>query len=556
MLKNKRKRNILSQVRVSKRKDLTFFTQNEKFLMYYRARPIQAAKDLLKIDLAWFQRITLRSMWMKPYTMNIFGRGCGKTHLIAVFAVLMAILYPNYKIGVLGPIKKQGDYIFNEIEILYNNSDFFQASTIKHVSRTPERSIVKFVNGSFIEATPVGDGSKIRGARYNCICLDEYAQWDESIINLVVIPFMVIQQATRVNKLVISSSAYYQYNHLYQRYIYYRKKQLAMPNLYQVNEYDYRDILLDPNGPKNLKVDMNVIKQQRELMTNDEFRMEYLKIFPNDADTFFSVKLIDECTPKPPKLEPIEAILDSYVYPKNLKTGLRDTTKDRIQDNYDYVMGVDIAKAPGGANFAIVICRLRKNRCEVVYCFTINGGSYKDMTNAIRVCTINFNITRIHMDRGGGGEAVKEELADPWVDPLTKETHLPILDMDDPGTENIKGLRYLRMINFHGAKHSNLFTNLKSEMEHGRVAFPITFKRDPDKKMEKLGQELMMLKQELMVLQHDSRGTNFHFSAPAKYRSDRAVALTLAVDTQIEIREHNWQETEDNVYLDTGFAVI
>ena len=55
-------------------------------------------------------------------------------------------------------------------------------------------------------------------------------------------------------------------------------------------------------------------------------------------------------------------------------------------------MGVDIAKAPGGANFAIVVCKRVRNILHVVYCHTINGGSYKQMVSSIRECTINFNI--------------------------------------------------------------------------------------------------------------------------------------------------------------------
>lgn len=550
-----KRRNRNNRVRV--RTDVSKWLFNEKAIMYYRLRPVQAAEDLLNMKLAWFQRFTLRSMWFKPYVMQIFGRGCGKTRMNATVAVLKALLYPNYKVGVFGPIKKQGDYIFNEIEFLYNNSPFFQASIIKGISRSPERSIVKFVNGSYVESLPPGDGTKMRGAHYNMICLDEYAQFDESIINLVIIPFMVVKQSDKMNSFIISSSAYYQHNHMYDRFIYYKKQQIKFPNLYDVFEYDFRDILLDKNGPRGMRVDMNVIKQQQELMTEDEFRMEYLGVFPSDADTFFSVKLFDECTPKPPKNKPIEAALSCYHFPVNPKTGKEMINRPKINDGFDYVMGVDIAKAPGGANFAIIVCRIRAGKAEVIYCHTINGGTYKQMVEAIRLCTINFNITRIHMDRGGGGEAVKEELAEKWYDPVSKETYMPILDMDDDETEDKVGLRYLRLVNFQGSKHANLFTNLKSEMEHGRVLFPIMFRKDENKDMERLGKELVELRKEMVTVQHDTRGANFHFQPPTKKaRMDRLVALTLAIDTRVDNREHDWQDIKQVEELDSGFAVV
>jgi intein/homing endonuclease len=901
----KRARKLTSPVRMMKG-DATKITQNEKYIAYYRSHPVQAAKDLLNQKLSWYQRLTLRAIWFKPYSMLIFGRGCGKTRMLAVASVLRALLYPAFKVGVFGPIKKQGDYIFDEIEALYNMSEFFQAAVVKNISRSPERSLVKFVNGSSIVSLPPGDGclsgdslityengidnidrdskehiverkvnvwgngkfresdeaydngikptkriitkrgyqiegtlnhkvkvrrngkiewcrfdeikigdealidrsvrwhegtsnlteldaytagllvgdgcytneykigfstndeelvdrlnfnvfskffvqhpsdpqhyslnskedrtdwldkfeiessdlitknkkfpkpilraekvrvaafikglfdtdghvtirtakggtacevgftntsetlvrqlqyvllhfgivstisvrdrntkwniiyelritgkavklfydkigfglkrkqddlayamdkkqrwveqgnhdediyydsvvelidseahtydihvpeeheycangffshnTKIRGARCHMICLDEYAQWDESIVNLVIIPFMVIQNSDRMNKLVISSSAYYQYNHMYDRYKYYRKNEIKYPNMYKVLEYDFRDILMakgHKHEPENFKVAMNVIKQQKELMTEDEFRMEYLGVFPSDADTFFSVRLIDSCTPRGLN-DPIEAELDCYIDVVDEKSG---KVLRRENNGFDYVMGVDIAKAPGGANFAIVIAKRVKGKLHVVYCNTINGGSYKQMVKMIRECTLRFNIVRIHMDRGGGGEAVKEELAEPWYDEKTKEMYLPILDMDDDDTLGVKGHRYLRMVNFQGSKHSNLFTNLKSEMEHERIVYPIPFRRDRVKEMEKLGKELLQLRTEMIVTQHDSRGTNFHFSVPNKYRMDRVVALTLAVDTSVESRIHDWEDEEPAEELDSGFAI-
>jgi hypothetical protein len=464
----------------------------------------------------------------------VLGRGCGKTFSLALFAVLMAILYPKTKIGCLGPSARQGDLIFNEVEALFNDSDYFKASTTNHkVSRSPVRNIVKFSNGSFIESTPIGQGGKVRGARYNIVCLDEYAQFDPEIINLVIKPFLAVKRKGSTNKLIESSSAFYKHNHLYERYKYYKKKiEYDDDSKYFLANYDYRDVLLDPDSP--FEMDMEIIRQQKETMTESEFQMEWLGQFPDESDTFFTSKLVEEiCTPRPPAEVPVKIELSCF-----------DTNSkgERINNGYNYILGVDIAKAPGQANFALGVGKIVGDVIQPVNMITLNGGTYTEMVKLIRECTLNYNVIRIQMDRGGGGEALKEELAKPWIDRVEEKIYLPILDMDDEETANAAGLRYLRLINFQGSKHSNLFTNLKAEMEHKRVQFPINQRRDSsgNKELERAGQELIATKRELMVVGSKPRGANLHFEPPTGFNMDRAVALTLIVDAILDQREPQW----------------
>lgn len=516
------------------------FVLNEQTLLYYRLHPIIACKDLLGIQLAWFQRIMLRAMWWKSYCLLVMGRGSSKTRMVATFSVLRAMLYPDTKIGCLGPGARQGSFIFNEIESIFNNSDFFKAAASSKISRAPIREFVKFYNNSFIESLPIGQhtgGSKIRGARYNILCLDEFAQFDPDILSLVIMPFLAIQKIGRPNKIIQSSSAFYKHNHLWERYKFFRKKiEIDRDPNYYLAEYDYRDLLLEPDFP--FQPDMNVIEQQRETMTKIDFEMEWLGFFPDESDAYFSSYLIDhECTPKDIQVE-IE--LSSFRQKKDKDGRLYG---ERINNNADYIMGVDIAKAPGQANFAIAIGRIESKICSLVNVISLNGGTYDQMVKLIRECTINYNIVRIQMDKGGGGEALKEQLAKPFYDRISETIYKPILDMDDEGTLNADGLRYLRLINFHGAKHSNLFTNLKAEMEHKRVKFPINHFRDPDgsKDLERSMLEIREIKKELIVTTSKPRGANLHFEVPSTFRMDRAVALTLVIDAMIEERLPEWK---------------
>lgn len=531
--------------RPKKDDSITLFGSEETYL-YYRLHPTIAARDLLGIRLSWFQRITLRKMMNVPNGLLVWGRGTGKSQMIAVAAILQGFFYPNYKIGVYGPIKRQGDYIFNYIEQLYHNSPFFKSAAPRGIRRGVDRSLVEFMNGSFIDTMAVGDGSKLRGARYNCLFMDEFAQFDEDIMNLVILPFLAIQKEDMSNKLIIASSAYYRWNHLWDRYKYYRIQESINPNLYFVSEYDFRDIILDKNSP--FKVDMNIVKHEREIMTDAEFKMEWTRLFPEDEDSYFPRYLIDLCTPREPKSKPLSIEFDSYLVDKESGEKLKKKRATR------YILGIDIGRAEGGSNFAISVGRIEENFYKLSRIITGNGISYQEMVKLIRQCVRDFNVVRIHMDKGGGGETLRDLLKEPWMDSQTGEEHPPILDMEDEETEDILGHRILKLINFHGFKHANLFTNLKAEMEHGRILFPTVFKRDEDKKLEMAYMEIRQLFSEMMVTKPKPVGNTLKFEVPYNFKNDRVVALALGVDAYLELRSPNWLKKEEED-LPIGFFV-
>jgi hypothetical protein len=155
-------------------KELYELDRYDRMVLFYRSDPVEACRDLLKTDLVWFQRIQLRNMWTKQFTLMKWGRGTSKTFMSAVFVVLKAMLFPRVKIGIIGPTYRQAQYIFDEIEHFVHKSPFLRTATIGGISRGTNATKLKFKNGSFIEALPVGadGGNKIRGRRYNCLTYD------------------------------------------------------------------------------------------------------------------------------------------------------------------------------------------------------------------------------------------------------------------------------------------------------------------------------------------------------------------------------------------------
>ena len=133
----------LSSVRMMK-SDLYGLTKYEQIIEFYRENPVEAARDMLGIELVWFQRIQLREMWSKPYCCMKWGRGTSKSAVSAMFAILKAMLYPDLSMGVIAPSFRQTGYIFDYIDEIYAKSAFVRAAISGHVVRTTERNICKF----------------------------------------------------------------------------------------------------------------------------------------------------------------------------------------------------------------------------------------------------------------------------------------------------------------------------------------------------------------------------------------------------------------------------
>ena len=224
--------------------------QGSDLIRYYRSDPVMAAYDLLNVDLAPVQRIILRDMWFRNFVITVMGRGGGKTFMLGVNATLHALLYPGYRVGLIGPSFRQSKMIFSEVEKIYQRSPILRDACDKKPTRGSDTCFLRFrgtdrSNGSYIEALPIGiDGAKIRGSRFYLIEIDELAQMSPDIIDLVIRPFgaVSLEPMQRVrelehqeelirkglateddfvgaaaNKMIMTSSGYFKFNHMWHR---------------------------------------------------------------------------------------------------------------------------------------------------------------------------------------------------------------------------------------------------------------------------------------------------------------------------------------------------
>jgi intein/homing endonuclease len=346
---------------------------------------------------------------------------------------------------------------------------------------------------------------------HNCsfLWVDEYAQMSESVINLVFRPMLSVKRKGGYNRYLITSSAYYRWNHMWTLFQYYKIKEFLEPHKYFVLNFNYNHLLLSKNLP--VEFDLNIIEEARNNMTDSEFQMEYGGIFPTDIEGFFSSKLIDDCTPKPPDNTPVPLELQG-------------------DGKSNYYMGIDVGRAEGGSNFSISIIKKKAKVAHLVNVYTMNGATFQDMVETIRRKFVDFNIMKIKLDAGGGGLTIRDLLREQWIDPYTHQALKPIVTVDD----TLQGIPALELVKFTDEIHNSLHMNLKSEMEHGRILFPMDLRRDADKDLERAGIEIVAFKNELRVMTAKPKGKFLRFEVPNKFRTDRVISTALAIDAYIE----------------------
>ena len=473
----------------------------------YRQDPVLAAKDLLNVDLAPIQRVVLRDMWHKGFTMLVAGRGCGKTFLLGVIAVLSALLYPSYRVGLLGPGFRQAKLIFLEIERLWDKAPIFRHACAKKPTRGPDSCYVKFkgsgASGSFIEALPLGtDGSKIRGSRFFTICTDEFAQVPPKIFNTVIKPMAatsrdpmeavqelerqkkllemgIIEKVERAsaNKLIMTSSGYYKFNHMWKRMKLYWNMIDGGDENYCVWQVPITDM---PEGFLN----MDTIEESRGSMTDAEFQTEYMAQMVSDSDGLFKASLLEACS---------------------VDTGF--SIQLRGGGAKSYILGVDVASKQDA--FAVCVVELGDPN-KIVSALEITQLSFPDMARHIYKLCGQYNVVRIFMDRFGGGESLKDILA------LGLDGKKPILDLNEKDNTMRHGDLILELCTPSTQWIADANFGTKALMEHKNLLFPQPPFGVNDAEADSFEAIKKMKSQAMSIIVEENPGGSLKFTTPTK----------------------------------------
>jgi hypothetical protein len=557
----------------------------EELVQFWQQNPVIAARDIYGEDVCDFdkpQQVYVNTVWKHDQVIGVMSRGTGKTFTSGATAGLAGLLYPGNRVGLIGPSFRQSKMLFREIEALWEASPLFQEATVRAPSWTPESCYIKFHaapgrKASWIEALPLGtDGSKIRGARFYWLFGDEGAQIESDILDTVVFGFLAtsgnpmknVRELERqrkliaaglmeeselikpkANKFILTSTAYYQYNHLWTRVQKFIQDILAQKRKHLksgMSPEEVAKLIVCKGGALNegqiphrvmsdgtnalcafTYKDMSegfmsekTIENARLTMSQYKFLMEYWAYFPPDSEGFFRRNLLD----RQREHRRFSAVIDP-------------------QPGMIYVMGVDPARSSD--NFSIAIFEIDPTRMSVnlVRVMAWNNKSFPYMHQEVRRLIRHYKIEYFKMDGGGGGTTIRDLLANDMNCPPGDSL---ILEHDNEDHKLLVGKKILGpLVNFSSAQWvEDANDNLLSGLQHNRLLIHAPFpvgselttagaelneKELADEEMEHALSEWSSIVQSLV-------GNRRHFDTPSStQRKDRYSAILIGYDAALHV---------------------
>ena len=475
-------------------------------------------KYILNIEISPFQSLILQEMWNKKFPMLVGSRGMGKSFILSVYPLLRALFMPRRKIIVVGAAFRQSKVLFEYMDTIWKNAPILR--DLCGSSSGPRRDVdrcVMHIGDSTITCLPLGDGSKIRGQRANDIIADEFASIPRDIFENVVAGFAAVSASpiekvkTRArkkraeelgveyspeqpvqfndksNQIILSGTAYYDFNHFAEYWKRYRSIVNSKGDRFKLQEVfgenvpdnfawdEYSVIRMPVTTLPDGFMDEGQIERARATVHSGIFQMEYGACFTTDREGFFKRSLIENCIASESNSITINE------EPIHFEAMLKG------DPNKKYIFGVDPASEVD--NFSIVVLELNGTHRRVVHVWTTNRSQHRDQLKAhlvdeddfysycarkIRNLMKVFPCMEIALDAQGGGIAVMEALHDKDKVREGEQKLWPVIDYDKPkDTDDEPGLHILRMCQF--AKYDWLAEanhGLRKDFEDKLVLFP------------------------------------------------------------------------------------
>jgi hypothetical protein len=451
-------------------------------------------KYILNVDIHPFQNVILKELWGKKFPMLIGSRGMSKSFTMAIYCLLRCLLIPNRKVIVVGAAFRQSKVVFEYMETIWRNAPVLRdmCDTNSGPSRDVDRCVMR-INGGTITCLPLGDGQKIRGQRAQDIIADEFASIPREIFENTVAGFGVVSQSPmekvqRIakrkrlkslgieydkveedghisNQIVLSGTAYYEFNHFSQEWKKYKSFIDTAGNIKELEEllkgpvhpaFDWRDYCVMRIPVTSLPegfMDESQIARARATVHSGIFQMEYGSIFTSDSMGFFKRSLIEACTVSP-----------SNIVKHNSGVALFEACLRGSKDK-TYIYGVDPASEVD--NFSIIVLEIHAEHRRIVHCWTSTRTRHKEQLKTglieendfysycarkIRDLMKVFPCSEIALDAGGGGIPIIEALHD--KDKIKDGEH-PIWETIDPDKEKDSdhnaGLHIIKVCQFSRA---------------------------------------------------------------------------------------------------------
>jgi len=359
------------------------------------------------VKLAPYQELHLKAFMNRNFNLCVFGRGCGKSFIAAVFCFLQCLFEPNTKILIAGPTFRTARFIFNNLEKIVNSQGAELLAQCFGAKAKRNDQFEWQINGGSIVAIPL-NGEKIRGFRANILVLDEFLLLPEEIIKNVLMPFLVAPQNIKermeireledkliseglmkpedrmvfenTSKMIALSSASYTFENLYKTYKEWVEKIQSKDKgeaTYFVSQLSYEAL------PEEM-IDKTIIEEaQAGGASHSSFLREYCARFTDGSDSYFNAKKMEECT---------------------LKLGEKPHTLLKGEKDKKYILGIDpnMSDSPNADYFAMAVLEIDEETKTSTLVHTYAGlGNLKNHVAYLHYIMVNFNIVFIIIDNAG-----------------------------------------------------------------------------------------------------------------------------------------------------------
>ena len=417
---------------------------------FLRANLGLATELISGVKLSPYQEITLKGMFNRNFSMCVWGRGCGKTFISAVYCFLQCIFEPETKILIAGPTFRTARFIFNNIEkFVESKGAELLAQAFGHKSKRNDAYEWKVNNGT-ITAIPLS-GEKIRGFRANVLVLDEFLLLPEEIIKTVLMPFLVAPQNMKERleiremennliekglmkeedrmvfenkaKMIALSSASFTFENLYKTYKEWMPKITSNEKgdaSYFISQMSYEAL------PEEM-IDGTIIEEaQSGGQSHSSFLREYCAQFTDGSDSYFSAKKMHDCT---------------------IPDGQTPTSRISGKDGQKYILGIDhsFSNSPSSDYFAMSLLELDEETGygTLVHSYAVAGGDLKDHIKYLHYLVEYFNIVFICIDNAGY-QFIDSCNESEWFSKSKAELKFMDFDSDKEGIDYEKEMRRAR----------------------------------------------------------------------------------------------------------------
>jgi hypothetical protein len=425
-----------------------------KFISYYRYYIDEFAIHILGLKLFPFQRVILRSMARYQSSCLIACRGLGKSYIVAVFYICMAILYPNIKLGIASGNSQQArNVIIQKIKGELAKNESVAREINFPIKTSSDDCVVEFKNGSEIRAITLaqdrgGDGA--RSWRFHAILVDEARLVKDNIIEEILIPMTktkrqnaILWNKTEKGKVIFISSAYLKTSSLYSRFKFHYDEMVNGNKNYMSICFPYQV------GVQAGLFDQDDIEKELEKpqMTKDKFAYEFEGVFVGSSgESYYPYELTLPCR----VLERCE-----FEQPK--------------KSNSIYIITHDVAvsNAQGSDNACTHVIKLKPKPNgtyikQVVYTKVVNGMSLNKQRDMLReLLHLKFpNTIKLLIDAQGSGAGLPSMFYESWEykdqKTGTVTEYPPLIQDDDPESMVLEGALPL----IRGIHGMNNFVNM------------------------------------------------------------------------------------------------